>query len=266
MDLEALRRVLATSRPPFRLTAYGRVASTQDLVFSAARAGAAEGLVVIAEEQLAGRGRSGRTWSAPRGSSLLLSLLLRPRRPLLEWPSLSLVAGLALAEALTEVGGPAVQLKWPNDCLCRERKLAGVLAETRQFAGEEVLALGIGCNLSFSGVELAPELVGAATACDLEGAPLERLELAAAFLPRLAGRYLEWGRGGFAALRESWLEHAAWLGEEVLALGPEGPLRGRVSDVSAAGSLVIEVGGAMVEVVAGELRSLRRSIGSGTGS
>ena len=91
----------------------------------------------------------------------------------------------------------------------------------------------MGCNLVFEGVELPAELRRTATACDMEGAPVERLGLAESVLRRLATRYLEWEETGFAGLREAWLQHAAWLGEEVLAVAGDGPVRGGQIVISA---------------------------------
>jgi BirA family biotin operon repressor/biotin-[acetyl-CoA-carboxylase] ligase len=254
LDIAALRRSLADSPVPLWLRSYARVGSTQDLVVQAARGGAPEGLVVLADEQLMGRGRAGRKWIAPAGSSLMFSVLLRPRRAEAEWVTLSLLAGLAVVEGLALAGGPRARLKWPNDCLCGERKLAGVLAESGAggTAGRAVV-LGVGCNLVFEGVELPAELRRTATACDLEGASVDRPRLAEAVLHRLVARYLEWGESGFAGLREAWLGHAAWLGEEVLAVASSGPVRGRVAGVSETGELVLDGAGGQITVGAGEL-------------
>jgi BirA family biotin operon repressor/biotin-[acetyl-CoA-carboxylase] ligase len=264
LDIAPLRQALADCPVPLRLCAYARVGSTQDVVARAALGGAPEGLVVLAGEQLWGRGRAGRSWIAPAGSSLMFSILLRPRRAESEWGTLSLVAGLALVEGLALAGGPQARLKWPNDCLCGERKLAGILSESGAggTAGRAVV-LGVGCNLVFEGVELPAELRRTATACDMEGAPVERLGLAESVLRRLATRYLEWEETGFAGLREAWLQHAAWLGEEVLAVAGDGPVRGRVAGVSETGELVLGGAGGQIVISAGELTlaggpSLRR--------
>src|SRR5687768_132907 len=102
--------------------------STNDLLKAAARAGAAEGLVLVADEQIAGRGRRGRSWTAPPGSSLLLSVLLRPGwLPAADTFLLTMLAAVSAAEALQAESGVAVELKWPNDLHVDGRKLGGIL-------------------------------------------------------------------------------------------------------------------------------------------
>jgi BirA family biotin operon repressor/biotin-[acetyl-CoA-carboxylase] ligase len=258
LDLAVLRRDLSASRLAFELRAYALVTSTQDLVAQAARAGASEGLVVFADEQSAGRGRAGRSWTAPAGSALMFSVLLRPTGSAADRASLSLVGGLAVVEGLSLAGGPKPQLKWPNDCLCRERKLAGVLAESVTGQdGEQPVVLGVGCNVQWQGIEMPSSLRQTATACDLEGGPVDRTELAAAVLERIACRYREWQVGGFAAIREEWLKHAAWLGEEVIAEHQSGRLTGRALTLSETGELILETPDGPASIAAGELVRLR---------
>ncbi|HEY6538991.1 MAG TPA: biotin--[acetyl-CoA-carboxylase] ligase [Candidatus Dormibacteraeota bacterium] len=253
VDLGRLQRNLANSKLRFDLRSYAQVGSTQDLVESAARAGAEEGLVVFADEQLAGRGRSGQTWTAPAGSSLMFSILLRPPS-VSAVTTLGLVAGLALVEGLARAGGPTGLLKWPNDCLCSDRKLAGVLAESHRGAdGRFEVVVGIGCNVSWRGRELPSGLADIGTACDLEGKPVDRTALAEAVLDRLAVRYREWAAGGFTALKVEWLGRAAWIGEEVIAWRPEGMARGRLAGVSDRGELLLDAPGGRLAIAAGEM-------------
>jgi BirA family transcriptional regulator, biotin operon repressor / biotin---[acetyl-CoA-carboxylase] ligase len=151
--------------------------STNDRARELARAGAPHGTLVTAAEQSAGRGRQGRTWSAPAGRALLLSLVLR------DWPYLvPLVAALAVAD----VAGPEARVKWPNDVLLDGRKVAGILAEGRPQEGW--LVLGIGLNVAVDLADLPPELRD--TAGTLGRAPEQveatRAELLAALERRLA--------------------------------------------------------------------------------
>lgn len=254
LDLRRLKRGLANSPLGFQLRHYARVSSTQDLVATAAAAGAEEGLVVLADEQLSGRGRSGRSWIAPAGSSLMLSVLLRPTAMIATWSTLSLVAGLAVVEGLELAGGPSAQLKWPNDCLCRERKLAGVLAETSTPSeGERIVVIGIGCNVSWVGAELPPDLRRTATACDREGFTVDRTVLAEAILGRLAARYRDWERGGFGVVRPEWLRHAAWIGQVVVAEHSSGRVSGRVLGISDGGELLVETADGPLAIATGDL-------------
>src|SRR5256714_15181012 len=145
-----------------------------------------EGAVVVADEQTEGRGRLGRQWLAPAGTSLLLSILLRPDVEPARLPELSLVAGRACAEALADVAELATEVKFPNDVLVRGRKVAGILAE----ASEGRVVLGIGINVSQSAGELPAEARTPATSLLLEtGRKIDRAELLVALLDHLERRY-----------------------------------------------------------------------------
>lgn len=150
---------------------------------------ASEGAVAVAEVQSAGRGRLGRTWTAPRGTGLLFSVLLRPRVSGERLPELSLVAGRAVAEAITAVTGLAPSLKFPNDVLLDGRKTCGILAEAR----EGRVVLGIGVNVNQTEDELPLETQTPPTSLRLElGRRVERAELLSEILVALERRYDEW--------------------------------------------------------------------------
>jgi BirA family biotin operon repressor/biotin-[acetyl-CoA-carboxylase] ligase len=161
-----------------------RCASTQRLL----REDDPEGAVAATEEQTEGRGRLGRSWVAPPGSSVLFSVLLRPAVPPDRLPELSLVAGRALAAALAAQTGLAAEVKFPNDVLVERRKVAGILAEAS--AGRVVL--GIGINVSQRVEELPERPQFPATSLVLEGATVERPQLLAALLERLELEYDTW--------------------------------------------------------------------------
>jgi BirA family biotin operon repressor/biotin-[acetyl-CoA-carboxylase] ligase len=163
-----------------------RCASTQRLLD-----GAPEGAVAVTDEQTEGRGRLGRTWEAPAGTSLLFSIVLAPAVPAERLPELSLVAGRAVAEAISAETGLAPTIKHPNDVLIGGRKVAGVLAE----AVDGRVVLGIGINVSQSEDELPSGTK--ATSLHLSGAtPVDRSTLLATVLERLEARYDEWVNGG----------------------------------------------------------------------
>lgn len=168
---------------PYRFVA--RCASTQLLL----GAGAPEGAVVAAGEQTEGRGRLGRGWEAPAGTSLLLSLRLVPDVPGERLPELTVVAARAVAEAVAERAGVRSRLKHPNDVLVGERKLAGVLAE----AVNGRVTVGIGVNVNQTAAELPRTGRLAPTSLRLEtGRKVERAPLLAAVLERLEREYEAW--------------------------------------------------------------------------
>jgi BirA family biotin operon repressor/biotin-[acetyl-CoA-carboxylase] ligase len=161
-------------------TFVARCASTQRLLD-----GAGEGAVVATDEQTEGRGRLGRTWHAPLGSSLLFSFVLEPDVPADRLPELSLVAGAAVADALAARANVETSLKHPNDVLVGGRKVAGILAES----ADGRVVLGVGVNVTQSRDELPVET---ATSLALEGAKVDRAELLAEILERLESRYDRW--------------------------------------------------------------------------
>jgi BirA family biotin operon repressor/biotin-[acetyl-CoA-carboxylase] ligase len=162
-----------------------RCASTQRLLAE----DAPEGVVAVAEEQTEGRGRLGRTWVAPAGSSLLASIALRPDVPTTNLAELSVVAGRACAAAIAELTGLAPEVKSPNDVLIEGRKVAGILAEARE--GRVVLGIGINVSQSEEALPVRPQ--HPATSLLLEtGSAVPRAELLAAFLDHLEREYDAW--------------------------------------------------------------------------
>jgi BirA family transcriptional regulator, biotin operon repressor / biotin---[acetyl-CoA-carboxylase] ligase len=159
-------------------------------------ADAPEGAVAVTEEQTAGRGRLGRPWHAPAGTSVLVSVNLRPSVDVPRLPELSVVAGLAAAEAIERETGLRPALRFPNDLLIRGRKVAGILAEAR----DDRVVLGIGINANLSEDELPTNVDTPATSLSIESsAPVDRAKLLATLLERLEARYDAWvseGAGG----------------------------------------------------------------------
>jgi BirA family biotin operon repressor/biotin-[acetyl-CoA-carboxylase] ligase len=236
------------------LHAFDRLESTNDEARRLAEQGAAAGAVVVATEQLKGRGRHGRAWASPPGN-LYASLLLRPQATLAEAAQLSLVASLALAEALIALAPPGadVRVKWPNDVLVRGAKVAGLLLESAAAADERVdwLIVGSGVN-----IESAPAGTPyPATALRDEGfLPLTPLDLLARYLALLDGWLAHWRAGGFAAVRPAWLALGSGVGERVrLRLGRE-EVAGRFVDVTDQGALLVAQDGLRRrQITAGEL-------------
>ncbi len=156
----------------------------------------AEGAVAVAEEQTEGRGRLGRSWEAPAGTSVLVSVLLLPSVEAARLPELSLVAGGAVAQAILEVTGIEPAIKFPNDVLIGGRKVAGILAES----SEERVVLGIGVNANQSLDQLPADAQTEPTSLRLElGEPVNRVQLLAAILLQLERAYDAWVATGTSA-------------------------------------------------------------------
>jgi BirA family biotin operon repressor/biotin-[acetyl-CoA-carboxylase] ligase len=247
----ALTRAFAVCLPGGRLArplrAYRSVASTQALARTWAEAGAPEGAVVLADHQTAGRGRRGRAWTAPTGTALLFSVILRPRLPVARWPEIPLAAGCAVAEGLEAVAPVATGLKWPNDVLVAGQKLAGILAEGVA-STPPLVVLGIGVNVSQEEIDWPPDLAGRARSLAGLGAAVAREPLLAAVLARLDAWYGTLLDGGFEPVRAAWLRRGL-LGTRV-ALVDGG---GTAVDLSPGGELVVQhEDGRTVRLVAAE--------------
>jgi BirA family biotin operon repressor/biotin-[acetyl-CoA-carboxylase] ligase len=182
----------ATALPGGRLAgpvlAFASVGSTQAVARQLAAAGTPEGTLVVADHQAAGRGQRGRAWLAPPGTGLLFSLVLRPPLPPARWPELTMTAAAAVAAAVGDAGAPAAHVKWPNDVLVGERKLAGVLAEG-VVGSDSFVVLGIGVNVGQQPHDWPHELAGRAVSLAELGVPVDRAVVLAAVLGRLAAAY-----------------------------------------------------------------------------
>jgi BirA family biotin operon repressor/biotin-[acetyl-CoA-carboxylase] ligase len=255
LDAAELHGRLVTAGGLWReVTVVPQTGSTNVDLLEAAQAGAAEGLVLVAEEQTAGRGRLGRSWSAPPGAGLIFSVLLRPSEvPPTRLGWLPLLTGVTVATAVRDQAGLPASLKWPNDVLVGERKLAGILAE----AHGDAVVVGVGLNVTLSRAELP---VPAATSLLLEdAASTDRAALLAAILAELAHRYQAWRTNPDGAeLRADYLRWCATIGREVRAELPGGAvLTGTATDVDDAGRLVLRTPGGLVPVGAGDVVHVR---------
>jgi BirA family biotin operon repressor/biotin-[acetyl-CoA-carboxylase] ligase len=264
-----------------RIEVRQRTGSTNADVAAAARDGAAEGLVLVAEEQQAGRGRLDRSWVSPARAGLTFSVLLRPGAPAdptrpgadalpgagaepvgsavpgQRWGWLPLLAGVALTRAIGRLGEIEAVLKWPNDLLIgpERRKAAGVLAEV---AGDAVI-LGLGLNVSTRADELPPGI--AATSLALEHAACtDRDTLLRAVLREFANDYAVWREAGgdpvVSGLRRAYVESCDTLGRRVrVELPGRPPLVGEALDIDLDGRLVVDPdsGGQPVPVAAGDV-------------
>jgi len=240
---------MRVAAPAPAIVRLGRVESTQTIAFALAADGAADGTVVVADSQAAGRGRRGRAWVDEPGASLLASIVLRPRLDPARLPGLSLAAAVAVAEALTRTAGLTPRLKWPNDVLIGGRKVAGILLESRVTGEQATTILGIGVNLSQR--VFPADLAGRATSIWLaSGRLVDRDSLLAALLDALAEWRRRLERQGFAPVRTRWRALADTLGRPVTVDG----VSGVAVDVDADGALVVaDADGRRRRVVAGEV-------------
>jgi BirA family biotin operon repressor/biotin-[acetyl-CoA-carboxylase] ligase len=246
----------ATVPPRWHITRVRETGSTNADLLAMARAGAPFGSVLVADHQTAGRGRLGRRWEAPEGSSLLVSILLPPdlgaQSPAEPLQRLTHAVALAAAEACEEVAGVRPELKWPNDLLVGDRKLAGILAETVVDGGRvSAVVVGLGLNVSWPDVVPA-ELAGLLTALNHEaGRPVDRQAVLDALLAHLADT-------SWDDLAARYRERLGTLGRRVRVDLGTVELEGVAVAVADDGSLVVEAdGGSHHVVTAGDVVHLR---------
>jgi len=211
---------------------------------------------LVAGEQTAGRGRLTRTWSSPQGTSISLSVLLRPTRSVSEWGLIPLITGLGVARAVESLGAKAV-LKWPNDVLLAgddERKVCGILAEL--VAGPTPgVVVGMGVNVSQARGEFP---VDTATSLRLVGVTATRPQVVTAVLEQLAGLYETWDRYGWVAIKDSYESACITLGRTVRVELPDGTaVLGTADSIADDGRLVVMTTSGTRAFAAGDVHHLR---------
>ncbi len=253
--------------------------STNRYLLDEARAGAPEGVVAVADHQTAGRGRLGRSWEAPAGANLLLSVLLRPTLQLSDRHLATTAVALAAVDAIEALGPaagpggggyepPAIGIKWPNDLVDGAgRKLAGVLAESDLPAaapgegGPAPVVVGIGVNVNWPADDgdLPSGLQGLAVSLRmLAGGPVDREALLAALLVALAPRADDLGTpAGRARLAEDLLRRCTTIGTRVRVDLADGSFEGTARGISPEGHLLVEAEGSVRTVVAGDVVHVR---------
>lgn len=233
--------------------------STNDDLLSLALGGAPEWTVVVAARQEAGRGRLGRSWASLPGTTLAVSVLLRPRVSPAEAPALSLMAAACMAEACLRACRVEAMCKWPNDLVAGHRKLGGVLPEAR-IEGDRVafVVIGVGVNVSQRPEDFPPELRPTATSVASEGGLPDAPALLAAYLLKLADVYAPRSDRFLTAALDEYRTRCITLGRSVAATTTDGSaLEGEAVAVGPAGELVIRTGAGERTVAFGEVKHLR---------
>jgi BirA family biotin operon repressor/biotin-[acetyl-CoA-carboxylase] ligase len=232
-----------------------QIGSTNDVAAAEARRGAPHGTLVLAEHQNAGRGRQGRSWHSPPGQNLYLSLVLRPEAPAERLAGLTLVLGLAVADALARfVPDASVSIKWPNDVLVGGRKCAGILVETA-FAGARPAHVVAGIGVNVLERAFPPELAPIATSVAMHaGAAPSRLDVLVQILEQVSARLFAFERAGLESVLPEVRARDAAFGARVRV----GETQGVADGIAEDGRLrVRRDDGAVVLVAAGELGWVR---------
>ena len=241
---------------------YPVIGSTNDVACGLAAGGDREGVVVLADEQTAGRGRRGRAWFSPAASGLYVSIVLAPGRARVDPERatllLTLAAGVALSEAVEAVTALRATIKWPNDLLVGRRKLAGILAEAVTpdgGHGRRELAVVLGYGINVGPMAYPPEVAERATSLETElGRPADRAALLAETLAAMARRYDDLLEGRFDAILDEWRARAPGaLGVRVSWTTPAGVQSGVTAGIDDRGALLVRTPDRTERIVAGEL-------------
>jgi len=223
---------LDTRRLGRRVVVYERVDSTNSLAAGLAGDPGLDGLVVLADEQTAGRGQYGRAWLAPPRSSVLLSVLLFPPEDLLHPAILTAWAAVSVCSVVREAVGVQARIKWPNDVLLRGRKVCGILIEQTHAGGTLAGVVGIGLNVMQSPAHLrAAGLTEATSLAEFTATPLDTRAVAKALIRRLDEEYDALCRGDRATLEARWKWHVGLLGRSVVAECQGTDYRGRLLEM-----------------------------------
>lgn len=253
-DRAAFGERLTTRRLGRNLVARATVESTNDVAWEALGSGAPDGTVVVADAQTRGRGRAGHAWHTSPGQGLALSVLLHPGCDRDALGTLPLVAGLALARALENLGATP-ELKWPNDLQLGGRKVSGLLAESRRDAeGATTVVIGAGVNVAQGHSDFPEPLRAIATSLALEGCITTREAVAAEFLNVLEPVWAEHQEGDRRVALDAWRARCRAWGRRVQVTGAPGTIAGIARDLDPGGGLILELDdGSRTTVVAGDV-------------
>lgn len=241
------------AQSPWRVEWVEATGSTNDDLSAKAHAGEPAGLVIATCDQTAGHGRLGRTWTAPAGSALAMSVLVRPQRDTTAWSLLPLLGGMAVQGALATYGlGDDARLKWPNDVVMTsdELKISGVLC----IAAQGAVVMGMGINTAMTHEQLP---VLQATSMHLQGVEAYAQDVCDQVLAALSELLAMFEAGEDAALLERYRSLSATLGRQVRAHTPSGDVIGRAADIASDGALVIETDEGSAVVSAADVIHLR---------
>lgn len=237
---------------------YHSLGSTNVIAKTMAAKEADEGLVILTDEQTAGRGRHGRRWDAPAGSSILMSVLFRPDLPADKINLLTMIVSLAAIDGVRAVTGLKATLKWPNDILVDEMKVGGVLTEGSFIGGRlDYAVVGLGLNVNFDPAEIPHIPPTASSLMATLDEPVDRLALIEAILAAADQRYraLKADQPPF----DEWAQHLNTIGRRVRVQLPSGSVEGIAESVNQQGNLrVRKADGDLDEVAAGDVIALRR--------
>lgn len=242
----------------FTILRFDSIDSTNTEALRHARAGADEGICIVARRQTAGRGRQGRTWTSPHDAGLYMSIVLRPAIDAKELPLITMASAIAVYETFTGLG-LSPDIKWPNDLLVKEKKIGGILAETTETGRGIAVIVGIGLN--FTSESFSPEIAANATSIRAE---LGRHVTFTGLEPLLLDKFGEWygrlcSKEGAAEILEQWSNRSSYArGKHVRVILSNGTFTGVTDGLEPNGALrVVDEDDVLNTIQAGDIERLR---------
>ncbi|MBO8177461.1 MAG: biotin--[acetyl-CoA-carboxylase] ligase [Bacillus sp. (in: Bacteria)] len=218
------------------------VESTQKIAHRLSYEGYPEGTLVISEEQVAGRGRMTRSWYSPKYTGIWMSLILRPNLPPQKAPQFTLIAAVAISQAIEEISGIEAEIKWPNDILIRGKKVTGILTELQADADKiHSIIIGMGINVNQSSTDFAADIKPIATSIAIEAKKkIPRAQLVRRILEKLEIYYDLYMEEGFRPIKLMWESRAVSIGKNIIARTINGTIEGKALGITDEGILQLE--------------------------
>ena len=260
LPLEQISKSLTTRWLGRTVRFYSEVDSTNVIAMDLAQQDAPEGTVVLAEQQLRGRGRGDRSWHSPPGVGIYCSIVLRPELSPAKTMLLTLMTAVAIARAVALETNLSPRIKWPNDILINDKKIVGILLESKVGAtGVEHAIIGFGINVNHTPADLPQELLLAASSLFIElGEPVDRSKLITKILAEVEYLYEGLQQGDVAIILEEWRRFSATLGRHVRITQRGELTEGIAVDVTEDGALLVRVEqNSLITVHAGDIEHLR---------
>jgi BirA family biotin operon repressor/biotin-[acetyl-CoA-carboxylase] ligase len=228
---------------------YQTLESTQLVAHSLAKEGAKQGTIVIADQQAGGKGRLGRVWHSPPGTGIWISILLRPQLELHRCPQLTLLAAVAIVQAIREQTGLQAMIKWPNDILINRKKVCGILTELSAESDYiNYLIVGIGINVNAP--SFPDELRAIATSLRIESnREIKRVPIIQTLLQKFEALYFLYLEEGFSPIKQLWEEYAISIGKRVTIRQVNGSMEGIALGIDHEGVLLVQKDDGSVEKV-----------------
>ena len=253
---EEISAGLETIRIGNNIICLGKTDSTNLTAFQLGEQGAAEGTVVIAEEQSRGKGRLGRHWESPDGVNLYCSIILRPPIMPSKAPQFALLSSVAVAKTIEATTSLSPRIKWPNDILVNGMKVSGMLNEmSAEMEKINFIVLGIGVNLNMRREQFPDDLRHPASSLFLEsGKPVYRVEFARALITALDRLYDAYLKEGITPIREQWVARSAFLGKRIIVSFQKVECSGVAAGIDDNGALLLERDDGVIEkILAGDV-------------